>query len=60
MVGVLYLTGAALYLNLSDWPPTVLDGLIVYGAALVLLAVEFFVRRRYFGKETPRGSAVAA
>ena len=60
VVGVLYLTCAALYLNLSDWPPTVLDGLIVYGAALVLLAVELFVRRRYFGKETSRGSAVAA
>jgi hypothetical protein len=60
VVGVVYLTCAALYLNLSDWPPTVLDGLIIYGGAVVLLAAELFVRRRYFGKETPRGSAVVA
>jgi hypothetical protein len=56
VIGVLYLSCAALYLNLSDWPPSVLDDLIIYGPTIVLLAAEFFVRR----KEAPRGSAVAA
>jgi alpha-1,6-mannosyltransferase len=60
VVGVVALTCAALYINLSDdWPPSVVDGLVIYGPAFALLAAEFFVRQ-YTKKETPRGSAVAA
>jgi alpha-1,6-mannosyltransferase len=58
-VGVVYLTCAASYLRLSDWPPTVLEGLAIYGITIVLLATEFLVRR-HSRKEAPRGSAVAA
>jgi alpha-1,6-mannosyltransferase len=47
VIGVIYLTCAALYLNLSAWPPTLVDGLLIYGVALLLLAVELFVRRRW-------------
>jgi hypothetical protein len=59
VVGVVALTCAALYINLSDWPPSVSDGLVIYGSTFVLLAAEFFVRQ-YTKKETPHGSAVAA
>jgi alpha-1,6-mannosyltransferase len=59
VVGVVALTCAALYINLSDWPPSVFDGLVIYGTSFALLAAEFFVRQ-YTKKETPRGSAVAA
>jgi hypothetical protein len=59
VVGVVALTCAALYINLSDWPPSVSDGLVIYGTTFALLAAEFFVRQ-YTKKETPHGSAVAA
>jgi hypothetical protein len=59
VVGVVALTCAALYINLSDWPPSVSDGLVIYGSTFALLAAEFFVRQ-YTKKETPHGSAVAA
>lgn len=57
VVGVVYLTCAATYLSLSDWPPSVPDGLVLYGTSFIMLAAECFVRCR---KEAPRGSALAA
>jgi alpha-1,6-mannosyltransferase len=59
VVGVGYLTCAVLYLNLSDWPPNVRDGLSIYGVTILLLGAQFFVRR-YSRKEVSRGSAIAA
>jgi alpha-1,6-mannosyltransferase len=59
VVGVGYLTCAVLYLNLSDWPPNVRVGLVIYGVTFVLLAGQFLVRH-LSRKETTRGSAIAA
>jgi hypothetical protein len=57
VIGVIYLSCAALYLNLSEWPPTVVDGLLIYGVALLLLAVELVVRR-HWGTELIRMASV--
>lgn len=59
VIGVGYLTCAALYLNLSDWPPSVRVGLVIYGVTLMLLAGQFLVRH-LSRKEASRGSAIAA
>jgi hypothetical protein len=46
VVGVVYLTCAASYLSFAHWPPTVPEGLVVYGPCIVLLAAELAFRRR--------------
>jgi alpha-1,6-mannosyltransferase len=45
VVGVLYLTCAASYLYFSHWPPTVSEGLVIYGPAVLVLIAEFAFRR---------------
>jgi hypothetical protein len=46
VVGVVYLTCAASYLSFAHWPPTVSEGLVIYGPCILLLAAELAVRRR--------------
>jgi alpha-1,6-mannosyltransferase len=45
LLGVLYLTCAVATLAFAHWPPTVAEGLIIYGPCIVLLVAEFAVRR---------------
>jgi hypothetical protein len=46
LAGVLYLTCAASFLYFAHWPPSVGDGLVIYGLTALILAAEFFLRRR--------------
>jgi alpha-1,6-mannosyltransferase len=56
---VIYLTCAASYLHVANWPPSVPDGLVIYGGfALVLLGELAF--RRFSKKEAEHGDAVPA
>ena len=45
VVGVVYLTCAASYLYFASWPPSVSQGLVIYGPCIVLLIAEFAFRR---------------
>jgi hypothetical protein len=45
LIGVVYLTCAVATLAFAHWPPTVAEGLVIYGPAILLLAAEFAVRR---------------
>jgi hypothetical protein len=59
VLGVIYLTCAANYLYFAHWPPTLAEGLVVYGPAIALLLAQFaFHRRRKW--EERHGDAVAA
>jgi alpha-1,6-mannosyltransferase len=59
LAAVIYLTGAASYLHISDWPPSLGDGLLLYGGFALILIGELAVRR--FGKkEEVHGDAVPA
>jgi hypothetical protein len=46
VVGVLYLTCACSYLYFAHWPPTLSEGLPIYGPCIVILIAEFVVRGR--------------
>jgi hypothetical protein len=64
VVGVIYLTCAVSYLSFAHWPPTLSEGLIIYGPCILLLVVEL-VARRYRSKmrqkpEERHADAVAA
>ena len=41
-----YLTCAASYLYFAHWPPSVSDGLVIYGPCVLILIAEFAYRRR--------------
>jgi alpha-1,6-mannosyltransferase len=45
VVGVIYLTCAVSYLSFSHWPPTLSEGVIIYGPCILLLVVELVARR---------------
>jgi alpha-1,6-mannosyltransferase len=45
VVGVIYLTCAVSYLSFAHWPPTLSEGLIIYGPCILLLVVELVARR---------------
>lgn len=45
VIGVIYLTCAASYLYFAHWPPSVPDGLVIYGPCALLLVAEFAFRR---------------
>ncbi|HEY4404184.1 MAG TPA: glycosyltransferase family 87 protein [Xanthobacteraceae bacterium] len=57
--GVIYLTCAASYLHVSNWPPSVLDGLVIYGGFALILLGELAIRR-FNKKEEVHGDAVPA
>jgi len=46
IVGVIYLTCAVSSLSFAHWPPTLSEGLIIYGPCILLLVVELAARRR--------------
>ena len=46
VVGVLYLTCACSYLYFAHWPPTLSEGLPIYGPCILILIAEFVVRDR--------------
>ena len=54
----LYLTCAATYLHLAHWPPTLLEGALIYGGALVALPIEFIYR--WYTKGELRGNTITA
>jgi alpha-1,6-mannosyltransferase len=58
VVGVIYLTCAVSYLSFAHWPPTLSEGLIIYGPCILLLIVQFIARRRK--AEERHADAVAA
>ena len=59
VAAVIYLTCAALYLHIADWPLGVADGLYVYGGFALVLVAELAIRR-YWNKEEGHGTAVPA
>jgi alpha-1,6-mannosyltransferase len=61
VAAVIYLTCAASYLHLSisSWPPSLGDGLILYGGLALLLVGELALRR-FNKKEEVHGDAVTA
>jgi hypothetical protein len=59
LLGVVYLTCAASYLYFATWPPTLTQGLVIYGPCLVLLVAQFAVQRRRKWEER-HGDAVPA
>ena len=46
VVGVIYLTCACSYLYFAHWPPTLSEGLPIYGPCILILIAEFVVRGR--------------
>jgi hypothetical protein len=59
LAAVIYLTCAVNYLHFATWPPSVADGLVVYGGFALILVGELAIRR--FGKkEEVHGDAVPA
>jgi len=58
-VSVIYLTCAADYLHVSNWPPSLGDGLVIYGGFALMLALELAVSR-FNKKEEVHGDAVPA
>jgi alpha-1,6-mannosyltransferase len=59
VAAVIYLTCAALYLHIADWPLGVADGLYIYGGFALVLVAELAIRR-YWNKEEGHGTAVPA
>lgn len=58
VVGVIYLTCACGYLYFAHWPPTVWNGVPIYGPCIFLLVAEFALRQRRKTEE-PDADAVA-
>jgi alpha-1,6-mannosyltransferase len=58
VAGVLYLTCASSYLYFAHWPPTLWEGLPIYGPCILILLTEFIFRRRK--TENGRVDAIAA
>lgn len=46
VVGVVYLTCACSYLYFAHWPPTLSEGLPIYGPCILILIAEFALRGR--------------
>jgi hypothetical protein len=59
LAAVIYLTCAASYLHFATWPPSLGDGLIIYGGFALILAAELAIRR-FSKKEEVHGDAVPA
>jgi alpha-1,6-mannosyltransferase len=59
VIGVVYLTCVSNALYFAHWPPTVSEGLLVYGPCVLLLIAEFAHRRRRKMEER-HGNAVPA
>jgi alpha-1,6-mannosyltransferase len=59
LAAVIYLTCAASYLHIATWPPSLGDGLLLYGGSALMLMGELAIRR-FSKKEEVHGDAVAA
>jgi alpha-1,6-mannosyltransferase len=59
VVGVVYLTCASSYLYSAHWPPTLSDGLVIYGPCVLILIAELVLRGRR-KLEDRHGNAIAA
>jgi alpha-1,6-mannosyltransferase len=59
VIGVVWLTCAGSTLYFAHWPPTVSEGLMIYGPCVLLLIAEFAFRRRRKMEER-HGNAVPA
>ena len=46
VIGVFYLTCACSYLYLGHWPPSLSDGLVIYGPCVLILIAELSFRGR--------------
>ena len=46
VIGVVYLTCACSYLYFAHWPPTLSEGLPIYGPCILILIAEFVLRGR--------------
>jgi alpha-1,6-mannosyltransferase len=46
VIGVIYLTCASGFLYFAHWPPSLSDGLVIYGPCILLLVAEFALRGR--------------
>jgi alpha-1,6-mannosyltransferase len=64
IIGIVYLTCAASYLYFAHWPPSVAQGLVIYGPAVLILIAEFAVRRHQEkskkGMEARHADAISA
>jgi alpha-1,6-mannosyltransferase len=56
---VIYLTCAASFLYLAHWPPSLSDGLVMYGPFAAILIAEFAFRRRRTAGERHVGAVPA-
>jgi alpha-1,6-mannosyltransferase len=52
VVGVIYLTCASSYLYFAAWPPTLADGIPIYGPCILILVAEFALRHRRKAEES--------
>jgi hypothetical protein len=59
LVGIIYLTCAASYLYFAHWPPTLAEGLVIYGPCVGLLLAELAWRQRRKMEER-HGDAIPA
>jgi alpha-1,6-mannosyltransferase len=59
LASVIYLTCAASYLHIANWPPSLPAGLLLYGGFALVLIVELAIRR-FNNKEEVHGDAVPA
>jgi alpha-1,6-mannosyltransferase len=59
LAAVIYLTCAASYLHIATWPPSLGDGLLLYGGFALILTAELALRR-FNKKEEVHGDAVPA
>jgi hypothetical protein len=59
LASVIYLTCAASYLHIATWPPSLGDGLLLYGGSALMLMGELAIRR-FSKKEEVHGDAIAA
>jgi alpha-1,6-mannosyltransferase len=59
LASVIYLTCAASYLHISNWPPGLAEGLILYGGFALIMIGERALRR-FSKKEEVHGDAVPA
>ncbi len=55
---MIYLTCAASYLHITNWPPSLGDGLLLYGGFALMLIGDLAVHR-FNKREEAHGDAVA-
>jgi len=59
VVGVIYLTCAVSFLYFAHWPPTLWESLPIYVPCILILVLEFALRRRRKAEEPHADAALA-